>query len=103
MKLKKSLSLLGLCARSRNLVSGEQSVEKAVRSGTAYLVAVAGDASENTKKNFRDMCAYYEVPYLELGEKTSLGKAIGKEFRASLAVCDRGFAEAILKLWESPE
>lgn len=43
------------------------------------------------------MCSYYEVPLYFLGEKEELGHAIGKEFRASLAVLDEGFAKAIEK------
>ncbi len=58
---------------------------------------VSKKASENTKKQFRNMCSYYEVPLYFLGEKEELGHAIGKEFRASLAVLDEGFAKAIEK------
>ena len=43
--------MLGIAAKSGSVVSGEFSTEKAVKEGRAYLVIVAGDASENTKKN----------------------------------------------------
>ena len=49
----KIFSLLGLATRSRNLVSGEFSSEKAVKGGKAFLVIVAEDASDNTKKLIR--------------------------------------------------
>ena len=55
-KMDKVLSLLGLCARGGNLVSGEFSTEKAVKSGKAALVIVGADASDNTKKMFTNMC-----------------------------------------------
>ena len=58
---------------------------------------VADDAAENTKKKFRNMCTYYEVPLYFLSDKESLGRAMGKEFRASLAVQDENFAKAIMK------
>ena len=38
MKQNKTLSMLGLAKRAGKVVSGEFSVEKAVRSGKAYLV-----------------------------------------------------------------
>jgi ribosomal protein L7Ae-like RNA K-turn-binding protein len=63
----------------------------------ARLVIVAEDASANTKKKFHDSCSYYRVPYTVYGDKVTLGNAIGKEFRASLAVIDRGFAQSIGK------
>lgn len=91
------LSMLGLAARARNLVSGGFSTEKAVKSGKAYLVLIAEDASENTKKKFSNMCDFYEVPYYFYGEKVHLGHAIGKEERTSLAVINEGFADSIRK------
>ena len=63
----------------------------------AALVIVAGDASENTKKKFRDMCEFYEVPIYFYKDKDTLGHAMGKEFRASLAILDEGFAKEITK------
>ena len=94
---RKVYSLLGLAARARRLASGEFMTEKSVKTGQAALVITAQDASDNTKKNFRDMCTYYDVPFLLFGTKEELGHAIGKELRASLAVNDAGFAEAIRK------
>ena len=91
----KILSLFGLAARAGRIASGEFQTETAVKSGTAYLVVVAEDASENTKKLFRDKCSFYKVPVFVMGTKEELGHAIGKEFRASLAILDEGFAEAI--------
>ena len=93
----KVLSLLGLATRARKSVSGEFSVEKAVKEGKAQLVIVAGDASENTKKQFRNMCAYYRVPIYFLCSKAEIGHAMGLEMRASVAVLDSGLAKAIEK------
>lgn len=101
MKQNKVESLLGLCTRSRNLVSGEFAAEGAVKDGSAWLVIVATDASANTKKLFKDKCSFYEVPCFEYGTKESLGHAIGKEIRASIAVLDEGFAKSIMKHLES--
>lgn len=94
---KKVYNLLGIATKSRNLVSGEFSTEKAVKEHKAALVIVADDASDNTKKMFTNMCTYYNVPIYFFGEKTDLGHAMGKEFRASLAVFDKGLADAIEK------
>ena len=97
MSMNNRLSLLGLAARAGKVVSGEFAVEKSVKSGKTFLVLVAEDASANTKKNFSDMCTYYKVTLYYVGTKEELGKAIGKEYRASLAVTDRNFADAMRK------
>ena len=94
---KKILSLFGLAARAGKMASGEFQTETAVKSQAAYLVIVAEDASENTKKLFRDKCSFYHVPMYIIGSKEELGHAIGKEFRASLAVLDEGFARAVME------
>ena len=88
---------LGLAARGRNLVSGEFSTENAVKDGSACLVIISEDASANTKKLFTDKCSFYEVPIYTLGTKEMLGKAIGKEMRASLVVTDPGLSDSIMK------
>lgn len=98
---KKILSLFGLAARAGKIASGEFQTETAVKSGTAYLVVVAEDASENTRKLFYDKCSFYKIPVITLGTKEELGHAIGKEFRASLAILDEGFASAVMKKIES--
>ena len=96
MKQNKVLSLLGLSVRAGKVASGEFATETAVKSGKAALVIVAEDASANTKKLFRDKCSFYEVPFFEYGTKETLGHAIGKEFRASVAVLDTGLAKTII-------
>lgn len=93
----KVLSLLGLAARSGNLTSGEFAAKEATRKKTACLVIVACDASDNTKKMFENQCKHYQVPFYCWGLKEELGHAIGKEFRASIAITDQGFSDALLK------
>lgn len=93
----KVLSYIGLATKSRNIAGGEFSTEKAVKSGKASLVIVAEDASDNTKKMFQNMCTYYKVPIYFFGEKAQLGHAMGREIRASMALLDKGLADAIEK------
>ena len=59
-------------------VSGETMTESETKSGKAKFVIVAGDASENTKKKFGDMCKFYKVPFCFYGDKDTLGHAMGK-------------------------
>ena len=97
MNCNKVLSLIGLSTKAGKIVSGEFSTEKAVKTGKAWLVIVSAEASDNTKKKFHNMCTYYEVPCYDFGGKEELGRAMGKEFRASLAVLNKGFAKSIGK------
>ena len=92
--------MLGIAAKSGNVVSGEFSTEKAVKSGNAYLVIVSEEASENTRKMFTNMTNFYEVPLRVFGTKEELGRCIGKQFRASLAITDENLAEAVVSKLE---
>lgn len=93
--------MLGIATKAGKTVTGEFSTEKAVKEGRACLVIVAADASDNTKKKFRNMCDYYQVDLSIFSDKISLGNACGKEFRASVAITDVGLANSIVKQIEN--
>ena len=95
MQNRKVWGYLGLAARAGKAVSGSFCVERSVRRRRAKLVIVSQEASENTKKTFRDLCTYYKVPVYFYSDKETLGAAIGKVYRASVAVTDEGFGKAI--------
>ena len=97
MKRDKVLSLVGLATRAGKTASGEFMTEREIKSGRAALVIVAEDSSDNTRKKFLNMCEFYEVPIYIYADKDTLGHAMGKEFRASLAILDEGFADGIQK------
>ena len=97
LKSSKALSLVSLATKAGKTASGEFCTEKEVKTGMAELVIVAEDASDNTKKKFKNMCNFYEVPIYFYGDKDTLGHAMGKEFRASLVILDEGFAKGIRK------
>ena len=96
-------SMIGMAMKAGKIVSGEFATEKAVKTGKAFLVIVSEAASDNTKKMFRNMCTFYEVPMYTHGNKDDLGHSMGKQFRASLAVTDEGFAKSIEKRLKEAE
>jgi ribosomal protein L7Ae-like RNA K-turn-binding protein len=102
LDLKKTLSLLGLAMRAGKAITGEDEIEKAVRKGRAKIILVANDASIATKKRYMDLSRHYEISCAELqASKEELGSAIGKDYRAAVAVSDAGFSKALRKLTDS--
>lgn len=89
------LSFIGLCMKAGKLVSGEETVEKALKAHKVKLVILAEDASDNTKKKFKDMCTYRNVEWIEFCSKYELGNALGKHIRATIGILDEGFAKSI--------
>lgn len=92
----KALGLIGLATKAGKVTSGEFMTEKEVKARRARLVILAGDVSDNTREKFTNLCQHYQVPVRMYSDKASLGHAIGKELRASLAIMDEGFAKSIL-------
>lgn len=78
-------------------MSGGFSTEKAIKDRKAHVVIIASDVSDNTKKKFTNMCEYYKIPMYLYGTKNDLGRAIGKEYRATMAVVNQGLAKAIIR------
>ena len=95
--MDKALQLLSLAMRAGKIASGEFKTEESVKASKARLVVIASDASDNTKKKFSNMCEFYKVPLRVYATKDELGRAMGKEFRASLAVTDKGLAQAVME------
>ncbi len=50
---EKLFQLMGLAARARKIISGEELVVKAIQTGNAKLILLASDASHNSTKKFK--------------------------------------------------
>ena len=94
---RKTSDLLSICFKAGKCVKGFDSSEDAVRSGKAFCVLTACDASPKTLKEIDFICGKFGVPHLptEL-EKSDIARLCGKE-TAVIAVCDKGFAEGFAK------
>ena len=90
-------SLLGIAMRAGVLTLGESGVLKAIASGKQAFVLVDAGASDNTKKKFRDSCAFYHLDLFETQEDR-LGFAIGKPGRMSAAVAGGTLGEKLLSM-----
>ncbi len=96
-------SLLGLARRAGKLVLGDENCLKAVRSGAAQLVILASDASAGTSKKYADKCSHYHIPCIQPGNRSEIGRAIGRAEQVVVAVNDQGFARGILDGLEKTE
>ena len=95
-------AMLGIAMRAGALSLGESGVLKAISSGAALTVLLDAGASENTKKRFRDSCAFYKIPLFE-AEQDRLGHAIGKPGRMSAAIARGTLGEKLLALAREEE
>ena len=98
---EKIYSFLGLATRAGKIVSGDDSTLLELKRGKVNLVIIAEDASDNTKKLFKDKSSFRSIPYVYFSTKLQIGLAIGKAPRAVLGVKDKAFANRIIELMET--
>lgn len=97
------LSFLGLCKRAGYLISGADTVAKAINDDKALLALYASDASANSLKNVLKTAGLKNIPALMLDRsKEELSFALGKHC-GIVGVTDRGFADKIKSMIEDPE
>lgn len=100
--MNKLLHFIGIAYRAGRVQKGAFLSEKAIKDGSARLVLIALDASENTKDKFASMCQYYDVVCFLAETKEMLGKVTGgADMRSVIALTDDGFAkrtEELLRL-----
>ena len=92
------LSFLGLCKRAGLLISGAETVTKAVNDNKALLILYATDVSENSIKGVKKAADTAGIPVREIDRsKEELSFALGKHC-GIVCTTDRGFADKILEL-----
>lgn len=76
---------------------GTEAVRTALRDGEAFLVLLAGDASETQKKKIVGLLEHRGVPSAVLGTREDLGRAVGGPPLSAVALTQRGFAARFIE------
>lgn len=92
------LSFLGICKRAGSLITGAETVTKAVNEHNALLVLYASDVSDNSLKAVRRTAENNGVAVRELPRnKEELSFALGR-LSGVIGITDEGFAKKILEM-----
>lgn len=91
---EKLLSLLALAKKAGALKTGEVATMDAIKSEKTKLVIIAGDASDNTKKQYMDKAGYRSIQTVIISDSQSLGRITGKDTVMGMAVLDDGLSKA---------
>ena len=75
--MNKALNTLGLCKCAGKISYGE-TLLKDIKNKKVYLVVVASDASDNSKKKIMDKCNFYKCECVVCLDKISITKSIGR-------------------------
>lgn len=91
------LSFLGLAQRAGAVVAGLEQTRRALRDGTARLIVTAGDASDVQIEKIVGLIRHNDVPRRTVGDRASLGRAIGRSPVSAVAVIGASFAQQLLE------
>ena len=101
--MNRFFNFLGLAKRSGNLIEGYSKCDEQRNKVNLYLVILSNDASDSTKRKFRNHCAEKKIPLIEGFSKEELGNPIGREEVKVLAVLDKNMAQKLIALYQNEE
>ena len=102
--MDKALNYLSLARKAGFAELGEEPVGAIARTGKAYLIAVASDASDHTWRRAKSFAAGTEQQCLRLPQtKDEMGLAIGRQELAIAAITDPALALALVQALGAPE
>lgn len=90
--------LIGLATKAGKIAAGTEACLEAIEKKSAKLVVIATDASERTKKTFKEKCEQCKIANYEILDIEQISKAIGKPNKAVIGIKEKGLAEAIRKI-----
>ena len=98
------LNYLALARKAGLAELGEEPVGAAARKGKAYLIAVAGDASDHTWRRAKSYAAGTEQQCIRLeATKDEMGFSVGRTSLAIAAITDPAMALAMVKALGQPD
>jgi ribosomal protein L7Ae-like RNA K-turn-binding protein len=100
--LEKVKGMINFAIRARKYTIGENVITYG-KNHKVKLALLATDASDTTKKKYRDKLNYYQIPYIEYGTKEDLASLLNKQEISILAITDINIAKQIRKLIKEDE
>ena len=98
-----ALRLLGLARRAGAIAPGTESVRRAIRDGEALLILMAEDASSVQLKKIGTTKDDGSIPRVTLGDRATLGAAVGMAELSAVAVTQASFANRLVEELEGSE
>jgi ribosomal protein L7Ae-like RNA K-turn-binding protein len=89
--------LLGLARRAGAVAPGTEAVRRAIRVGEALLILLATDASSVQLDKVRKMLRDRPIPQAVLGDRDTLGAALGLAPVSAVAVTNASLAGRLLE------
>lgn len=90
-----ALRLLGLARRAGAVAPGTDATRRSIRSGEARLILLAEDASRSQLEKIERTQGNQAIPRAFLGDRATLGAAVGRAPASAVAVTVPSFAKEL--------
>lgn len=97
--MNKFFNFLGLAKRAGNIIEGYSKCDEQRNRRDFFLVIISDDASNSTRKKFKNHCEAKNIQLIEDFSKEELGSSIGREEVKVLAITDKNMAEKLMFLY----
>ncbi|MDY2631990.1 ribosomal L7Ae/L30e/S12e/Gadd45 family protein [Clostridium sp.] len=98
--MSKFFNFLGLAKRSGSVIEGYSKCDEERNRKNIFLFIISNDASNSTKKKFKNHCLTKNIVFIEDFSKEELGSSIGREEVKILAITDKNIANKLYTLYE---
>ena len=96
MQKNNFLGNIGLCARAKQCVSGEENCLNAIRGDRVSFLLMEKNVSSNTEKRFRNACSFRKIPLLVYErEKWDVPNAVGRSKCKLIAILKGSWAKPL--------
>lgn len=92
-----ALQAVGVARRAGHVVIGTRAVRQAGREGRLAAILVARDASDNARDRFERVRLNTGAELVVCGDRSALGRAVGRGSVAALGVTAPGLADLVLE------
>ena len=98
--MNKFFNFLGLAKRSGNVIEGYSKCDEERNRKNIFLFIISNDASNSTKKKFKNHCLTKNIVFIEDFSKEELGSSILREEVKIVAITDKNMANKLYTLYE---
>jgi ribosomal protein L7Ae-like RNA K-turn-binding protein len=92
-----ALQAVGVARRAGRVEIGTRAVRQAGREGRLAAILVARDASDNARERFERVRLNTGAELVVCGDRSDLGRAVGRGPVAALGITEPGLAELVLE------
>ncbi len=95
-KEKRIVGLLGLAARSGNIITGQKAVKRYISSNAKEKIVIFASDYGQSVEAIVKKCEIHGVPYIRLSMgKAELGRRLGKKEISVVGIDEKGFVKGI--------